>query len=244
MSNKQQNNQNQNQGKRSNDPWASSTKTSSRSMIEAMTDGLIGAHSPQGLMVIGWGIVASSQVLNTGFWISVFTGAGAWVVLGSILNQNYAALGGLLAGVGVSLSSSFFQNYPIVQSRAQANILSEMLAGLFRPQVKHLPRNIDADRAAQYQGASSAFSKTMKTLGRFSTLVEIAAGIIFMGSIFGGGLGSLLALLVFVYSVVGTQIGTVMIVQAHNVALPPAGRDAKRKLEGKAKADVFQALKQ
>lgn len=241
QSNKQKAQQQGNQ--RQSDPWSNAAKGSEASFLERMTDGLIGAHSPRGLMALGWTNLLASQMLNAGFWMSVCGGVGAVTGITQTLQGDFQYVVGLIVGFTISIGSSFFQGYPIVQSRAASNILSEMLAGLFRPQVNNLPRNVDSDRVAQYQGVSSAFNSTMKKLGNFATAIEVAAGIIFMGSIFGGGWASLMALMIFAYSIAGTQLGLIMIVHARNVALPAAGRDAVRKLAGKAKANVFQALK-
>lgn len=224
------------------DPWANQSVIK-RSAFESLTDGLIGAHSPKGMMVIGWAVLLSSQILNGGFWISVMSGAGAISTIAAALQPNLAALGSVAAGLGISLGSTFFQGYPIVQSRAKDNIFSELLASAFRPKVSSIPGKVDPDREHDYNNAERGFNALMRKLGKFSTIVEIIAGMIFMGAIFGGGLGSLLSLALFIYSIVGSQIGLSMIVQARNVALTPAGRHAARKMTGLAKAEVLKAIK-
>lgn len=236
QTNKQQNN-------KQSDPWSSAANGSASSAIERATDWVVGAHSPKGLMWIGWINLVTSQVLNLGFWMSVVAGVGAIEGLSQTLQGDLKYLAGLVIGAIISMGSSFFQGYPIVQSRAASNIFSDILAGAFRPNVSSLPKGVDRDRATQYQEVSSSFNRTMKKLGTMATGLEVMAGIVFMGSIFGGGWAAITALMMFVYSIVGTQLGLMMVIQAHNVHLPAAGRDALRKLQGKAKAEVFQALK-
>jgi hypothetical protein len=223
-------------------PWADQDVIK-KSPFESATDWLVNAHSPKGMMVIGWSIFLSSQVLNSGFWISVCSGAGAISTIKSALLPDLMALGAVLAGVGVSGGSTFFQGYPIVQSRAKDNIFSELLSIAFQPKTSSIPGQVDPDRAHDYNDSNRRFNALMRKLGKFSTLIEVFAGMLFMGVIFGGGFGALLSLAAFIYSIIGSQVGLSMIVQARNVALDATGRHASRKLAANARSEAFKAIK-
>jgi hypothetical protein len=223
-------------------PWADQ-EVIKRSPFEMATDWLVNAHSPKGLMVLGWSALLSSQVLNAGFWISVCAGAGAIQTIMAALSPSLMAVGAVLAGLGISFGSSLFQGYPIVQSRAKDNIFSELMAFAFKPKTSSIPGGVDPDREHDYNNATTRFNRFMRKMGKFSTIGEIIAGILFMGAIFGGGLGALLSLGVFGFSIVGSQIGLAMIVNARNVALDSHGRHAVRKLESKARSEVLKAIR-
>jgi hypothetical protein len=229
-------------GKPQSNPWADQ-EVIKRSPFEAATDWLVNAHSPKGLMVIGWSVLLSSQILNAGFWISVCAGAGAISTIMAALTPDLMALGAALAGLGISLGSSLFQGYPIVQSRAKDNIFSELMSIAFKPKTSSIPGNVDPEREHDYNNATTRFNRFMRKMGKFSTIGEIIAGVLFMGAVFGGGMGALLSLAVFVFSIIGSQVGLSMIVNARNVALDSHGRHAVKKLNSKARSEAFKAIR-
>jgi hypothetical protein len=224
-----------------NDPWKSASE-SKGDLTDKIGEAIENAHQTKGLLKIGIGVFSSALFLNTGFWIGVCSGANTWSVLGALLSQNYALLLPTLAGIGVSWGSTYFQGYPIVAGGGKS-MFSELIASVMRPQVAHIPsKRVDASRAEDYEQKFARFNSKMKFWWMVATAGEFAAGIIFMGAIFGGGLQSLFALIGFAYSIVGCQMGLAMIIQAREVMLTPAGRDVLKKLEHKAQREILDRV--
>lgn len=220
-----------------NDPWESTGKAKG-DVLDGIGAILEGFHSPKGLLAIGVTVFGSALFLNSGFWIGVCSGVNTWSVLGSLINQDYALLLPALAGLGVSIGSTYFQGYPIVAGGGKS-MFSELIASVMRPQVSHIPsRRVDANRAEEYEQKFTRFNQKMKFWWMIATAGEFMAGIIFMGAIFGNGLQSLFALILFAYSIVGCQIGLAMIVQAREILLTPAGKEVLKKLELKAEQEI------
>jgi hypothetical protein len=209
-------------------------------LADRVSDSVAKSFSPGGLIVFGGGVFASALILNLGFWGSITSGLPAGQAFERILMQDWAVLGGAVGGWAISLGTTFFQTYPIIGRKGGDSIAKQFLASLFRPDLTRMEGG-DETLAHAHNGIQADFWKMMGWMWFICTAAETLAGIIFIGDVFGKGLASLGALLLFIFSIAGCQIGAYWIIQGRNIRLPKEGRGMEARLN---KAEISKAYSQ
>ena len=200
--------------------------------------------SPSGVRKLGLLVFGTACLMNLGFWVSVTTDKSLpEAILELFLSPTVNLFAQISLATLISGGSTLFQLYPIAQGGR--SMFSELLATAFRPQTKHLPGAIqyDKNRVEEYDNSPANFNKMMKGARVWAIALEVGGGIIKIGSVMGGGVSALISLGMFLYSIVGAEIGFSMARQADEVALSAEGKAALEAIERKSMAEAAAMIR-
>jgi hypothetical protein len=201
------------------------------------------SFSPGGLVVLGGAVFASSLACNLLFWTNVTMQMPVLTGLERILMGDFGLLGPLGGGFLISGTTTFFQVLPIVGKQSGDSIAKQFIAGLFRPDLRKIQGG-DPELAEANANIQSSHWRLLGQLWFACTVLEVVAGLIFIGPIMGQGVGSLIGLLSFIYSIAGCQLGTHLAIMGGNLRAPKEGRVLHSYLLRGAKNAAFISVRQ
>jgi hypothetical protein len=230
-------------------PFAAKTKGDVADSVSTL---LNKSFSPGGLVVLGGIVFASSLACNALFWAGVtmqppvFGGVEMQPpVFGGverILMGEIGLIMPLCGGLLISAATTFFQILPIVGKKSGDSIAKQFIASMFRPDLSKV-KGGDQQLAEASANIQSSHWRLLGQLWLACTVLEVAAGLIFIGPIMGRGVASLMMLLGFIYSVAGCQLGAHLTVMGNNLRAPKEGRALHRRMLQSQKDQAFNSIK-
>lgn len=200
------------------------------------------SFSPGGLVVLGGIVFGSSLACNALFWAGVTMQMPVFAGFERILMGEIGLIMPLCGGLLISAATTFFQVLPIVGKQSGDSIAKQFIASLFRPDLSKV-KGGDQELAEANANIQSSHWRFLGQLWLVCTVLEVAAGLIFIGPIMGRGVASLMMLLGFVYSVAGCQLGAHLAVIGDNLRAPKEARALHRRMLQSAKDNAFNAVK-
>lgn len=210
--------------------------------IDNLSNALSNAFSPGGLIAFGAGVFGSALLLNMGFWGSVLSQMPVSAHIEKVLMGEWAVAGAVLAGWGISWGTTLFQTYPYVGKKDGESIVKQYVASMLRPDLTKY-KGGDHDIAQAHNQIASDFWKFMGVMWLACTVLETLGGVIFIGDIFGKGLGSLLGIFGFIYSIAGCQWGAYLMIMGRNQRLNKDGRGVINQMNSAAAIAAKAQLK-
>lgn len=220
-------------------PFAAKTKGDAADTVGAL---LNKSFSPGGLVVLGGLVFGSSLACNALFWSGVTMQTSVFIGVERILMGEIGLIGPLCGGLLISAATTFFQVLPIVGKKSGDSIAKQFIASLFRPDLSKV-KGGDQELAEANANIQSSHWRLLGQLWLACTVLEVAAGLIFIGPIMGRGVTSLMLLLGFLYSVAGCQLGAHLTVMGDNLRAPKEGRALHRRMLQSQKDQAFNAVK-
>jgi hypothetical protein len=220
-------------------PFDRKTKSSATDTVSALINN---TFSPDGLVWLGGLMFGSSLACNALFWAGVTMQVPVFSGVERILMGDVGLIGLLCGGLLISATTTFFQVLPIVGKKSGDSIAKQFIASLFRPDLSKV-KGGDLELAEANANIQSSQWRLLGRLWLACTVLEVAAGLIFIGPIMGRGVASLMMLLGFLYSVAGCQLGAHLSVMGDNLRAPKEGRALHRRMVQSAKDQAFNAVK-
>jgi hypothetical protein len=220
-------------------PFNRKTKSDVADSIGAL---LNKSFSPGGLVVLGGLVFGSSLACNALFWAGVTMQMRVFSGVERMLMGEIGLIMPLCGGLLISAATTFFQVLPIVGQKSGDSIAKQFIASLFRPDLSKV-KGGDQELAEANANIQSSHWRLLGQLWLACTVLEVAAGLIFIDPIMGRGVDSLMMLLGFLYSVAGCQLGAHLTVMGDNLRAPKEGRALHRRMLQSQKDHAFNSVK-